>query len=89
MSQLYPLAVSCPSFVVFALLETEQSSLESPRVLKLYKVMGKLFVSFTAGWSFLTPEWLTPSTEGDNLQWGIINQPVRSGDGSIETCAPR
>ena len=38
MSQLYPLAVSCPSFVVFALLEAEQSSLESPRVLKLYKV---------------------------------------------------
>ena len=37
MSQLYPLAVSCPSFVVFALLEAEQSSLVSPSVLKLYK----------------------------------------------------
>ena len=41
MSQLYPLAVSCPSFVVFALLEAEQSSLESPRVLKLYKVIQR------------------------------------------------
>eukprot|EP00964_Phaeocystis_antarctica_P089628 scaffold57224_cov38-Phaeocystis_antarctica.AAC.1 len=39
MSHLYPVAVCCRSFKAFALLEAEQSSLESPRYLNLYKVI--------------------------------------------------